>query len=237
MSEQKKAERNQLRPVLYLFIAGLAALAGFVAVYASLAPKGNGPQPVAVKSKPKEPAGSAADAPASGAFKELNRGKMTAFVFRLGPKPLPEFSFQDGDGKERTVADWKGKVVLLNLWATWCAPCLKEMPALDALKTKLGGEDFDVVALSIDRGGLEKPRNFLNKIKVKSLDLYNDPTSKMASKLRAVGMPTTLLLDRDGHELGRLTGPAEWDSDDAVTLIKAAMALGRQDNAAGAPAQ
>ena len=97
------------------------------------------------------------------------------------------------------------------------------MPDLDQLKAELGGDAFDVVAVSIDRGGLEKPRKFLEKIKIRNLALFNDKSGKIATKLRAIGMPTTLLIDRDGKELGRLAGPAEWKSEDAKRLIKRAI--------------
>jgi thiol-disulfide isomerase/thioredoxin len=148
---------------------------------------------------------------------------MAAFVFRTEPTPLPEIKFQDGEGKERTLADWKGKVVLLNLWATWCLPCRKEMPALDRLQKELGSDKFEVVALSVDRKGLEASRKFLDETKVEKLGLYVDPTSRASSELRAVGLPATLLIDAQGREVGRLLGPAEWDGEDAMHLIRAVL--------------
>lgn len=214
MSKHKKPETKQTPTLIYIVAAGFAALIGFLAVYGTFAPKGNGEQQAAVKTSDQKPA-------TTGNIKDLNQGSMAGFVFRHAPKDVPEITFNDGSGEARKLSDWKGKVVLLNLWATWCAPCRKEMPALDELQAKLGSDDFEVVALSVDRAGLDKPRDFLKKIKINSLALYNDPSAKMASKLKVMGMPTTLLIDRDGKEIGRLTGPAHWNAAEAVTLVKA----------------
>jgi thiol-disulfide isomerase/thioredoxin len=145
---------------------------------------------------------------------------MAAFVFRKEPEALPQFKFQDAEGRERTLADWRGKVVLLNLWATWCLPCRKEMPSLDRLQKELGSEKFEVVALSVDRKGLEASRKFLDETKVERLALYVDPSARANTELRAVGLPVTLLIDAQGRELGRLLGPAEWDSEDAKRLLR-----------------
>jgi thiol-disulfide isomerase/thioredoxin len=148
---------------------------------------------------------------------------MAAFVFRAVRESLPEVKFVDATGKERTLADWKGKVVLLNLWATWCLPCRKEMPALDRLQQELGSEAFEVVALSVDRAGLSGARKFLDEAKVAKLSLYADPSARMAGTLRAAGLPATLLVDREGREIGRLLGPAQWDGNDALRLIRWAL--------------
>jgi thiol-disulfide isomerase/thioredoxin len=153
----------------------------------------------------------------------LSQGQMAAFVFRKEPEGLPQLKFQDAEGRERTLADWRGKVVLLNLWATWCLPCRKEMPSLDRLQKDLGSDKFEVVALSVDRKGLEASRKFLDDIKVERLALYVDPTARANTELRAVGLPVTLLIDAQGRELGRLLGPAEWDGEDAKRLVRAAM--------------
>ena len=147
---------------------------------------------------------------------------MAAFVFKKAPEDLPEIGFVDATGKPMTAKDWQGRVVLLNLWATWCGPCRKEMPALDRLQGALGSEKFEVVALSVDRGGIEASRKFLDQTKVEKLKLYVDPTAKASNALKAIGLPTTLLL-KDGREIGRLVGPAEWDSQDAKRLIEAAL--------------
>jgi thiol-disulfide isomerase/thioredoxin len=148
---------------------------------------------------------------------------MAAFVFRKAPEALPALKFQDAEGKERTLADWRGKVVLLNLWATWCLPCRKEMPSLDRLQKDIGSDKFEVLALSVDRKGLEASKKFLDDIKVEKLGLYVDPSGRATSDLRVVGLPATLLIDAQGREVGRLLGPAEWDGEDAKRLIRAAL--------------
>lgn len=154
---------------------------------------------------------------------KLNGGHMAAFVFKPQPTAMPKLAFVDAQGKERTLADWKGKAVLLNLWATWCGPCRKEMPDLDKLQAELGSDKFEVVALSVDKAGVAGSKKFLDQIGTKSLALYVDPTAKMAGELRVIGLPATLLIDAEGREIGRLMGPAEWASDDAKALIKSAI--------------
>ena len=149
---------------------------------------------------------------------------MAAFLARPKPLDLGEVSFVDGEGATKSLSDWQGKVVLLNIWATWCVPCREEMATLDKLEAALGGKHFQVVAVNIDRGGADKPKSFLAETGATHLSLYTDPSGKLFSKLKAVGMPTTLLIDREGHEIGRLVGPANWDSPDALALIKAAIA-------------
>lgn len=151
-------------------------------------------------------------------------GKMAAFVFRTEWDTAGDVSFVDGTGAERTLADWRGRVVLLNLWATWCAPCRHEMPALDRLQGDLGSDDFEVVALSVDRKGMEASSEFLAEIDTENLGLYVDDTARAQFDLRARGLPSTLLIDREGRVIGALIGPAEWDSGDAVRLIEAAIA-------------
>jgi thiol-disulfide isomerase/thioredoxin len=155
----------------------------------------------------------------------LNRGKMTTFVFKQAPAALPgDLAFNNGKGETVGIDAFKGKVVLMNLWATWCAPCRKEMPDLDRLQAELGSDRFKVVAVSLDRGSPDKARAFLEEVGVKSLAFYHDPDAKIGFKLMAIGMPTTLLIDAEGREIGRLVGPAEWHSDDAQKLVRAAIA-------------
>lgn len=153
----------------------------------------------------------------------LATGAMEAFRATTPPEPFAAIEIVDAGGKPRPIAGWQGRVVLLNLWATWCAPCLKELPALDKLKAELGGADFDVVALNIDKAP-EKPRKFLADNGIKALEFLRDPTTKAFVAVKSQGMPTTLLLDRQGREIGRLVGPAEWDSAEAKALMKAAIA-------------
>jgi thiol-disulfide isomerase/thioredoxin len=156
----------------------------------------------------------------------LAHGEVAAVNIAASPAKLPQLAFNDADGKPRTLADFQGKTVLLNLWATWCVPCRKEMPALDALQAKLGSDKFQVVAVNIDTRNLDKPKAWLNEVGVKQLGYYSDSSAKVFQDLKAIGkafgMPTTLLVDPQGCELGSLAGPAEWASDDAITLIEAA---------------
>jgi thiol-disulfide isomerase/thioredoxin len=156
----------------------------------------------------------------------LARGEVAAIGIAAEPKRLPELAFTGADGKPRALADFQGKTVLLNLWATWCVPCRKEMPALDALQGKLGGDTFEVVAVNIDTRNLDKPKTWLQDVGITRLGYYADPSAKVFQDLKAIGkafgMPTTLLVDAQGCELGTLAGPAEWASDDAVKLIQAA---------------
>ena len=155
----------------------------------------------------------------------LNRGAMTTFVFKKTPMDLPDdVTFNDKAGQAVSLDQFAGKVVLLNLWATWCAPCRKEMPDLDRLQADLGGDRFEVVAVSLDRGSADKARAFLNEIDVKRLRFFHDPEAKLGFKLMAIGMPTTLLIDAKGREIGRLVGPADWHSEDAKKLIRSVLA-------------
>jgi thiol-disulfide isomerase/thioredoxin len=204
-----------------------AAVAGFVAVYVTLGRSDNGKPLATSLSQPAlaaEPPKTAEALPAGPGANPLSQGHMATFVFKKAPEALPELKFQDGNGQELTFEKFKGRVVLLNLWATWCLPCRKEMPALDKLQAELGSDKFEVVALSVDRTGVNGARKFLEETKVEKLALYADPTARLSSALRASGLPTTLLIDAQGREVGRLIGPAEWDSPDAVRLIKAVMA-------------
>lgn len=141
------------------------------------------------------------------------------------PAAVPAISFTDVAGKPKTLADYFGKVVLLNVWATWCAPCRKEMPTLDRLQAKLGGPDFEVVALSIDRKGPDVVRKFYAEIGVTHLALNIDISAEAMFALGVVGLPMTLLIDRDGKEIGRLIGPAEWDAPDMVDFIRGRIAV------------
>ena len=140
---------------------------------------------------------------------------------------LPDLSFTDASGAPTTLAAWRGRTVLLNLWATWCVPCRKEMPALDALQAKFGGRDFEVVAVNIDTRNLDKPRNFLAEAGVGHLAYYSDPRARVFQDLKAIGrafgMPTSLLIDPAGCEIASLAGPAEWASADGLALVGAAL--------------
>jgi thiol-disulfide isomerase/thioredoxin len=155
------------------------------------------------------------------------RGEVAAVNIAKGPLQVPELAFQDAAGTPKTLADWRGRTVLLNLWATWCIPCRKEMPSLDALQTKLGGPNFEVVTINIDTRDTDKPKAWLKEVGVSKLAYYADPAAKTFQDLKAIGrafgMPTTLLIDPNGCEIGTIAGPAEWASDDALKLIQAAI--------------
>src|SRR5207245_7745467 len=155
----------------------------------------------------------------------LARGEVAAFAVTDRSLRLPDLAFRDASGTQRHLTDWRGRTVLLNLWATWCVPCRKEMPALDSLEGKLGGPAFDVVAVNIDTRDAEKPKAWLKEVGVNRLAYYADPSAKVFQDIklvgRAFGMPTTLLIDAAGCEIGSLAGPEEWASPDAVKLIQA----------------
>ena len=157
----------------------------------------------------------------------LAHGEVAALTMAESPLLLPDLAFEDAGGQPKKLSDWRGKTVLVNLWATWCVPCRKEMPALDDLQTKLGGKDFEVVAINIDTRDAEKPKNFLKDAGLTRLGYFSDQKAKVFQDLKnigkALGMPTSVLVDGQGCEIATIAGPAEWDSDDAVKLITAAI--------------
>jgi thiol-disulfide isomerase/thioredoxin len=154
-------------------------------------------------------------------------GEVAAFQIARAPQKLDALSFTDPQGRPTTLAAYAGKVTLLNIWATWCAPCRQEMPALDRLQAALGGADFSVVPVSIDTRGAERPAQFFQSVGVKNLPLNTDASTKIFEELKsrslALGLPVTVLLDRKGCQLGHINGPAEWDSPDGRALIEAAL--------------
>jgi thiol-disulfide isomerase/thioredoxin len=156
----------------------------------------------------------------------LAKGEIAGMTIAKQPKPMAELAFVAEGGMPKKLSDFRGKTVLLNLWATWCVPCREEMPALDRLQEKLGGETFEVVAISIDTTRLERRKTFLSEAGVKSLGFYADPTAEVFQVLKkagkVVGLPTTILVDSDGCELGLMPGAANWGAEDAVRMIGAA---------------
>lgn len=142
------------------------------------------------------------------------------FAVHESPRPLPDIQFENSQGEAMSLADFHGKIVLLNLWATWCAPCRREMPTLERLQATLGGPDFQVVALSIDRQGLPAVKEFYAELGLETLPIYVDETGAAQRALSVLGLPTTLLLDREGNEIGRLLGPTEWDSPEMVAFLR-----------------
>jgi thiol-disulfide isomerase/thioredoxin len=172
----------------------------------------------------------AACAPAMAAASRLAplaHGEVAALSVARVPFQVPDLAFKDAQGQEHRLSEWRGRTVLLNLWATWCVPCRKEMPALDALQAAVGSDKFEVVTINIDTRDPEKPLAFLKDAGVKHLAYYADQSAKAFTELKmagkAFGMPTTLLVDPAGCEIGEMAGPAEWDSADGVKLVSAAI--------------
>jgi thiol-disulfide isomerase/thioredoxin len=155
------------------------------------------------------------------------RGEVAGVVVASRPLRLPDLAFRDGSGSERHLSEWRGRTVLLNLWATWCIPCRKEMPALDELQAKLGGPPFEVLSINIDTRDPDKARTWLKEVGIAHLGYYADSSAKVFQDLklagRAIGMPTTILVDPVGCEIGTIAGPAEWASEDALKLVHAAL--------------
>jgi thiol-disulfide isomerase/thioredoxin len=139
-------------------------------------------------------------------------------------RALPDLRFVDGAGAPRSLADFRGRVILLNLWATWCVPCRKEMPALDRLQAALGRPGFEVVALSLDQGGVAAVKSFYEELDLRALRIYVDQNGDALRKLGNVGIPLTVLVDRDGRELWRVIGPREWDQPAEANRIRSHLA-------------
>lgn len=200
----------------------LAAAAAFAAVVAGAAIYGV----IGASRNPGEPMCRAA-LDIAKRIDPLTHGEVAAVKPAEEASRLPVVAFHDTAGQPKSLADWRGRTVLLNLWATWCVPCRKEMPALDALQQKLGAPDFEVVAVNIDTRDPGKPRSWLRDIGVDHLAYYSDTSAKVFQDLKvagkAIGMPTTLLVDPNGCEIASLAGPAEWASEDGIKLVSAAL--------------
>jgi thiol-disulfide isomerase/thioredoxin len=160
----------------------------------------------------------------AGFSKALATGPMAGVVVHAQRKALGAFTFKDATAKDVDLSAWKGRVVLLNLWATWCTPCRKEMPDIAKLQKQLGSADFEVVALSVDRKGLEASQAFLKDIGADSLRAYTDQESTSLAAIQALGLPASILIDRKGMEAARILGPAEWASPEAQAMVKALIA-------------
>lgn len=146
-------------------------------------------------------------------------GAVAAFQPSSAPTSLPELTFVDGDGRTRGLADFRGHGVVLNFWATWCVPCVAEMPSLDRLQARLAARGIEVLALSSDRGGAPVVQAFFNRHGIERLSVALDQGLRAARGLGVQGLPTTVLIDGEGREMGRLVGAAEWDSAEAVALV------------------
>ena len=150
----------------------------------------------------------------------LLTGPMAKFDYAFPARGAPQVPFRAGE-KDVTLSDFKGKAVLVNFWATWCAPCVKELPSLDKLQAELGGDDFEVVAIAADASGPEKAKEFLDRHGIRNLALYSDARLRLVSEVSTVGaLPLSILYDRNGKEIGRLLGEADWASPEARRLIE-----------------
>ena len=218
MIEQSAVPRRRLARLRLVAVAAAAAMLAVLAgIYGIDRLRGN------------PDAAACADAvKTAGRIAPFARGEVAALTISRTPFRVPNLAFKDAEGRARALADWRGRTVLLNLWATWCVPCRKEMPALDALEAALGGPNFEVVAVDIDTRDPGKPLAFLKEVGVTHLAYYSDPSAKAFQDLKlagkAFGMPTTLIVDPSGCEIGEMAGPAEWASADGLKLISAALA-------------
>lgn len=162
-----------------------------------------------------------ADAPPSALTmdRSLLVGEMADFEYAFPPRGAPKIPFEH-DGASVSLKDFRGKAVLVNFWATWCAPCLKELPSLDALQGRLGGRKFQVVAIAADHRGPQAAQTFLDRLEIKNLELYADPRLAMASSIGGANvLPVSILYDAKGQEVGRLVGEADWASPEAQRLV------------------
>jgi thiol-disulfide isomerase/thioredoxin len=146
-------------------------------------------------------------------------GDMKKLAFHSTPKAVSDKAFSTGDDGSATLADYKGKYVLLNFWATWCAPCRKEMPMLSELQTEFGGADFEVLTLATGRNPVPAIKAFFDEIGVTNLPMARDPQQRVARDMGVLGLPITVLLDPEGREVARLQGDAHWSDDSAKALI------------------
>ncbi len=218
MTEKRPLGLPSAKLVAIAAVAGI--LAGAVAVYVKQTTSGNGTEVA-------DAAQCAASVEKAASLKPFAAGEVAAMVAAADPRVIAGLSFKDQADKDLTLADFAGKTVLLNLWATWCVPCREEMPALNALEKAEGSDRFQVLAINIDTGTADKPKAFLEETGVDALGLYRDASMGVFNSLKkeglAFGLPATLLIDGKGCLLGAMNGPAAWDSDDARALIRAAV--------------
>jgi thiol-disulfide isomerase/thioredoxin len=208
--DKEPRRRNVLLPVLGV----LVAVAAGAVLYGTVAPAG--------KAESNCPADSAKLA---AKLAPLAKGELAALQVATEPRRAEQFTFERDGGAKLTLADFHGRAVLLNLWATWCAPCRAEMPTLDRLQADKGGPGFEVVAVNVDTARLEKRGAFLDNVGAKTLVRYADPSGDAFETLRkagrALGLPVTLVIDRHGCELAAVEGGAKWDSAEAQALVEA----------------
>ena len=154
------------------------------------------------------------------ALKAARTGDMTKLVIHAAPRDRVERAFKDMDGEERTLAEYEGKIVVLNFWATWCPPCRAEMPSFDRLAAEVADQEIAVVALSTDRFDIARVAAFFEEIEMKTLPVLQDKGGRLAREAAVMGLPVTLILDRQGREIARLQGEAEWDSPAVRAILE-----------------
>lgn len=222
MASKRPLGLPSARLIMIAAVAGITA--GAVAVYVRSMGSGNGMDGLTTASAG-QCEGAAELAKSVSAF---SKGEVAAMAAAQPPRPL-QLAFKGPEGKDMSTADLAGKTVLLNLWATWCVPCREEMPALNALQSTMGGDDFEVVAVNIDTGSDQKPKNFYQDYKIDKLAFYSDSSMGVFNAVKkeglAFGLPATLILDKKGCLIGAMNGPAAWDSEDAKALIGAAKGI------------
>lgn len=224
------ADGNRFFPAPRLILAALVAgvLAGAVAVYVRESGSGNNAPDQVATADGKDDVACAAGAGRAKKVAAAATGEVAALLPADPPQSMRHLAFNGPDGKPMTLADHAGKTLLLNLWATWCAPCRAEMPALDALQKEMGSDAFQVIAVNVDTGDDAKPKKFLQEIGVEKLGFYRDSTMALFNDLKkrglALGLPVTMLIDGQGCLVAHMNGPAEWASQDAKKLVEAALA-------------
>lgn len=216
--------RNRLSTGALVAIAiALGVVVGAAGIYWKASPSGNAPPTESLASTAE--AECTADPEILARLKPLAKGEVAAMAIREAPVVLPELTFVSAEGDAARLADFAGQAMLVNLWATWCAPCRAEMPALSELQSELGDDEFKVLAINIDTGDVAKPKAFLEEIGVANLGLYRDASMGVFNTLKkeslAFGLPVTLMIGKDGCLLGAMNGPAEWASEDAKALVAA----------------
>tara|TARA_R110002020_G_scaffold198830_9_gene400142 strand:+ start:24804 stop:25478 length:675 start_codon:yes stop_codon:yes gene_type:complete len=216
--------RNRLSTATLIAIAiALGAVVGAAGIYWKASPSGNAPATESLAAA--ENTACKADPEMLAKLKPLAKGEVAAMGIREEPVVLPELGFVSEQGDAMTLADFAGQAMLVNLWATWCAPCRAEMPALSELQAELGDDGFKVLAINIDTGDVAKPKAFLDEIGVANLGLYRDASMDVFNTLKkeglAFGLPVTLIVGKDGCMIGAMNGPAEWASKDAKALVGA----------------
>jgi thiol-disulfide isomerase/thioredoxin len=218
---QKPSDAKEMMKLFgpHVAVAALALLAGVAGVLYALKRPG--------KESAGAPSCPAASLAAAARLAPMAKGEVAAFKTDRSPEPAPDLAFEGPDGRPMRLADLRGKTVLVNLWATWCPPCRKEMPGLNALQKEMGSDKFEVAAISLDTRNLEKRRAFLTEIGAADLAFYADPAGKILPQMKAwagvLGLPTTFLVDPAGCRLGLMQGEAKWDAEEAKALIKAAL--------------